>query len=133
MGKKAEREVYWRRMSVSQLLGPECIQQCKLWQKWFVNKVYDAAFGYGESLWKICRTYLVVVFVFTFLYMYKGEIRDFIQAFIISFKNMAGMSSDEIVQRNDIVLNLLNLVQTTMGILITGIFGFILGNKIRNQ
>ena len=29
--------------------------------------------------------------------------------------------------------DMLNLVQTTIGILLTGIFGFILGNKIRNQ
>ena len=31
------------------------------------------------------------------------------------------------------LVDMLNVVQTTIGILLTGIFGFILGNKIRNQ
>ena len=31
------------------------------------------------------------------------------------------------------LVDILNVIQTTIGILLTGIFGFILGNKIRNQ
>ena len=31
------------------------------------------------------------------------------------------------------LVDMLNVVQTTIGIQLTGIFGFILGNKIRNQ
>lgn len=36
-------------------------------------------------------------------------------------------------KRHTPLVDMLNLVQTTIGILLTGIFGFILGNKIRNQ
>ena len=38
----------------------------------------------------------------------------------------------DLMQRCTLV-DMLNVVQTTIGILLTGIFGFILGNKIRNQ
>ena len=31
------------------------------------------------------------------------------------------------------LVDMLNVIQTTIGIILTGIFGFILGNKIRNQ
>lgn len=60
------------------------------------------------------------------------NIQDIVQAFIISFKNMVG-SSDDLPLEDNIFLSVLNVIQTTAGILITGIFGFILGNKIRNQ
>lgn len=45
---------------------------------------------------------------------------------------MAGMNSD-ILREVSPIVDMLNLMQTTIGILFTGIFGFILGNKIRNQ
>lgn len=45
---------------------------------------------------------------------------------------MIGMSSNEMNLEDNVWLSLLNLVQTTFGILLTGIFGFILGNKIRD-
>ena len=39
----------------------------------------------------------------------------------------------EMIQGVSPLVDMLNVVQTTVGILLTGIFGFILGNKIRNQ
>jgi hypothetical protein len=45
---------------------------------------------------------------------------------------MAGMDSETIRGVSPLV-DMLNVIQTTIGILLTGIFGFILGNKIRNQ
>ena len=57
---------------------------------------------------------------------------EYVQALGISLKNMAGMDSD-ILREVSPIVDMLNLMQTTIGILLTGIFGFILGNKIRNQ
>ncbi len=45
---------------------------------------------------------------------------------------MAGMDSD-ILRDVSPLVDMLNVIQTTIGIILTGIFGFILGNKIRNQ
>jgi hypothetical protein len=45
---------------------------------------------------------------------------------------MAGMDSD-VLQGVSPLVDMLNIVQTSIGIILTGIFGFILGNKIRNQ
>ena len=131
-GKKAERKVLGKEISIRKLLGKDSIRQLKVLGKWSTNWLFDIAFGYGESLVKISRTYLTIVTVFTFIYMYECNIQDIVQAFIISFKNMVG-SSDDLPLEDNIFLSVLNVIQTTAGILITGIFGFILGNKIRNQ
>lgn len=45
---------------------------------------------------------------------------------------MVGMDSEVLADVSPLV-DMLNVVQTTIGILLTGIFGFILGNKIRNR
>ncbi len=133
MGKKSERKELIHELSWGKLFGKRWKSQVKKTGKICTNWLYDAAFGYGESLIKIISTYLFIVFFFTFVYMYKADISNFLQALIISFKNMVGISSPELELKQDFVLNLLNLIQTTIGILTTGIFGFILGNKIRNQ
>ena len=54
------------------------------------------------------------------------------EALSVSLKNMAGMDS-EVLRDVSPLVDMLNIVQTTIGIVLTGIFGFILGNKIRNQ
>lgn len=54
------------------------------------------------------------------------------EALSVSLKNMAGMDSD-VLQGVSPLVDMLNIVQTSIGIILTGIFGFILGNKIRNQ
>lgn len=133
MGKISERKVLIHELSWKELFSKQWKSQLKKIGKICANWLYDKAFGYGESLVKIVTTYLVIVFFFTFIYMYRADIGNFLQALIISFKNMVGISSPELESKQDFVLNLLNLIQTTIGILTTGIFGFILGNKIRNQ
>lgn len=131
-GKRAERKVLESKISVGDMFGRSACSQLKIVGKLCLNWLFDKAFGYGESLIKISRTYLFIVLLFTFIYMYKCNIQDILQAFIISFKNMVG-NSDELPLKENIFLSLLNVLQTTLGVLITGIFGFILGNKIRNQ
>ena len=50
-------------------------------------------------------------------------------------QTLSGITSNALLGEalKEILVDMLNVIQTTIGILLTGIFGFILGNKIRNQ
>lgn len=96
------------------------------------NFLSDMLFGYGESMTKMILTYILTVFLFAWAFTENVSLLEYSQAFGISLKNMVGMDSD-ILQDVSPLVDMLNVVQTTIGILLTGIFGFILGNKIRNQ
>ncbi len=96
------------------------------------NFLSDILFGYGESMTKMVLTYIFTVFLFAWAFTENVSLLEYSQAFGISLKNMVGMDS-EILQDVSPLVDMLNVVQTTIGILLTGIFGFILGNKIRNQ
>lgn len=99
-----------------------------------VNLFLDLLFGYGESISKMIFTYILVVFSFAYVFYASYEVTTptYVNAMEISFKNMVAMTSEEVKSISPFI-DFLNVVQTTMGILLTGIFGFILGNKIRNQ
>lgn len=99
-----------------------------------VNLFLDLLFGYGESISKMIFTYIFVVFSFAYIFYasYEVSIPNYVNAMGISFKNMVAMTPDELKSISPFI-DFLNVVQTTIGILLTGIFGFILGNKIRNQ
>ena len=76
----------------------------------------------------------MIIFFFAYIYYILPDISlfNYDKAVEISLKNMVALSSDEVTGVSPLV-DFLNVLQTTIGILITGIFGFILGNKIRNQ
>ena len=96
------------------------------------NTLSDIFFGYGESMFKMIATYILTVFLFAWIFAENVSLLEYTQALAISLKNMAGMDSETIRGVSPLV-DMLNVIQTTIGILLTGIFGFILGNKIRNQ
>lgn len=128
-GKKMER----RRM-ISQFCDKSVKPTTKIANIWhiFTNTISDIFFGYGESMTKMIGTYILTVFIFAWLFSENANIIEYTQALAISLKNMAGMESETLYGVSPLV-DMLNVVQTTIGILLTGIFGFILGNKIRNQ
>ncbi|MFA7115863.1 MAG: pentapeptide repeat-containing protein [Bacteroidales bacterium] len=99
-----------------------------------MNFFLDMFFGYGESMRKMIFTYIVVVCVFAYIFYASNDVsvHTYLRAIGISFKNMVAITSDEVSSVSPFI-DFLNVVQTTIGILLTGIFGFILGNKIRNQ
>lgn len=99
-----------------------------------VNLFLDLLFGYGESIRKMIFTYVLVILLFAYVFYASTEVSlpSYINAMGISFKNMVAMTPDEVTSISPFI-DMLNVVQTTIGILLTGIFGFILGNKIRNQ
>lgn len=128
-GKKMER----RRM-ISELFSKSVKPLKKLTNLWHIltNVISDLFFGYGESMFKMIVTYILTVFFFAWVFAENVSILEYTQALAISLKNMAGMDSETIRGVSPLV-DMLNVIQTTIGILLTGIFGFILGNKIRNQ
>ena len=128
-GKKMER----RRM-IGELFNKSVNPVTKLTNLWHIltNIISDIFFGYGESMFKMIVTYILTVFFFAWVFAENVNILEYTQALAISLKNMAGMDSETIRGVSPLV-DMLNVIQTTIGILLTGIFGFILGNKIRNQ
>lgn len=128
-GRKMER----RRM-ISQMSDNSVKPVTKITNIWKIitNVLSDVFFGYGESMFKMILTYILTVFIFAWAFTENVSILEYTQALAISLKNMAGMDSETIRGISPLV-DMLNVVQTTIGILLTGIFGFILGNKIRNQ
>ena len=96
------------------------------------NLLMDLLFGYGESMRRMIFTYAALVLLFAYIFYGNASLPSYLNAFWISLKNMAGVGSEQLDGISPLV-DMLNVTQTTLGILLTGIFGFILGNKIRNQ
>ena len=128
-GKRMER-----RRLIAELDEPSVNLYRKLANLWRIvtNCMSDVFFGFGESMTRMIITYILTVFVFAWAFTENVSLLEYGQALAISLKNMAGMDS-EMLQGVSPLVDMLNVVQTTIGILLTGIFGFILGNKIRNQ
>ncbi len=130
--------VQGRRMERRRMMSEMTDSRVRFWNKfsnlWHIigNGLSDLFFGYGESMFKMIATYIVTVLLFAFFFSAEVSPLQYLEALGISLKNMAGMDS-EVIQGVSPLVDMLNLVQTTIGILLTGIFGFILGNKIRNQ
>ncbi|MBP9990953.1 MAG: pentapeptide repeat-containing protein [Bacteroidales bacterium] len=127
------RKMECRRM-IAELFDDSVPFKRKMKNVWhiFTNSMSDLLFGYGESMTKMVVTYVVTVFLFAWLFCSNVSLLEYGEALAVSLKNMAGMDSEVICNVSPFV-DMLNVVQTTIGIILTGIFGFILGNKIRNQ
>lgn len=123
-----------RHRMVADYDNPELTFWTKVKNTWNIctNYLSDLLFGYGESMTKMILTYIFTVFLFALFFKAQVSPLEYLEALGISLKNMAGMDSD-ILREVSPIVDMLNLMQTTIGILLTGIFGFILGNKIRNQ
>jgi uncharacterized protein YjbI with pentapeptide repeats len=131
-GKKMERNRLFMELLYNK--GTNLFAKMVLMVKIVWNFICGQLFGYGESMFRMVLTYVVTVFLFAYFY-YSSQvthISDYAIAIGISFKNMVALTPDTIQNISPFV-DFLNMIQTTIGILITGIFGFILGNKIRNQ
>lgn len=128
-GRRMER----RRMEAD-MSNPKIPFWTKVGNVWHIitNALSDLFFGYGESMLKMILTYIVMVFLFAFLFSEEVSPLAYVDALGVSLKNMVGVDSDVLAGVSPLV-DMLNLIQTTLGIVLTGIFGFILGNKIRNQ
>lgn len=127
-----------RRMERRRMFFELFKKNVSLWRK--IKNVYhiitnlcsDILFGFGESMARMVITYIVTVFLFAWAFSSNVSLLEYGEALSVSLKNMVGMDSDVLHDVSPLI-DMLNIVQTTIGIVLTGIFGFILGNKIRNQ
>ncbi|MCF8229690.1 MAG: pentapeptide repeat-containing protein [Bacteroidales bacterium] len=129
-GKRMERKNLWAQLRQQQF----SLHSFKLLFQVFWNGLKDLMFGYGESIRRMIISYIIVVFLFAYIFFSTPDTNliDYLQAIKVSLKNMVAINSNQL-QNVSPFIDMLNVVQTTVGILLTGIFGFILGNKIRNQ
>ena len=102
----------------------------RYWIKIKGNQLVGLLFGYGESLKKVLATYIFIFIVFAFLYIMSIPDATFNEALTLSFYSMFPSSSELSL---DSFTNMLNTAQTTMSIILAGILGFVLANKIRCQ
>ena len=123
-----------RRRMMMELSRKSVSLKKKIFNVWHIitNALSDLFFGFGESMTRMILTYILIVFLFAWAFTSNMSLLEYSEALYISLKNMAGTDSDVLHNVSPLV-DILNVVQTTTGIILTGIFGFILGNKIRNQ
>lgn len=128
-GRRMERKRMWTELTCKNMGLLRKMESC-----WGIvtNMLSDLLFGFGESMLKMVATYIMVVFLFAWGFYSNVSLLQYGEALGISLKNMVGMDSNLLHDVSPLV-DMLNIVQTTIGIILTGIFGFILGNKIRNQ
>lgn len=112
--------------------GAKWYDKLRLLVKIPINALMDLCFGFGESLSRMIITYIVIIFLFAFFLFSEVDMLTYLQGLKLSLLNMVGSGSEELSNVSPLV-DMLNVVQTTLGTILTGIFGFILGNKIRNQ
>ncbi|MDD2246086.1 MAG: pentapeptide repeat-containing protein [Proteiniphilum sp.] len=128
--------VQGRRMELRRHIAEFGKQQLKnkIIHSWKIvtNLFSNILFGYGESMFRMVLTYILVIMIFAFLYNGNVSFPTWLDSIWVSLKKMVGVGSESIEGVSPFV-DILNILQTTVGVLLTGIFGFILGNKIRNQ
>lgn len=104
----------------------------KIRRKIIGNYVCDFAFGYGESISKILRTYVALVLFFGLTIHFLESNNSIFVSFIKSLLNMVAQTDNEI-NTIPLEITILNIIQSSIGILLTGVFGFIIANRIRHQ
>lgn len=127
-GRRAERKRFKNELKVIiKSKERRAIKRKILW-----NYFCDYSFGYGESLFKIIRAYILIIAFFACLLYFIVPLNSIMYSFLCSFFNMIAQTPAEL-KSGSIGLTILNVIQSSLGILMTGIFGFVIANKIRNQ
>jgi len=127
-GRRAERKRLKNELKLNiKSKGRRAIKRKILW-----NYFCDYSFGYGESIFKIVRAYILIIAFFACLLYFIIPLDSILYSFLCSFFNMIAQTPQEL-KSGSIGLTVLNVIQSSLGILMTGIFGFVIANKIRNQ
>lgn len=101
---------------------------------------------YGESLWRTVRAFFATIITFAALYGVTGALtravttasgptrsvtRNPIDLFVYSFMNMLSTSAPDIgIKPVNEVVFLMSSLQGALGIVLIGLFGYILGNRL---
>ncbi len=112
--------------------------------RWLGDMAAEWLCDYGESVTRVLRAFLVVLFCFAAIYWLTGclEPREGVAAgggfrlidyILFSLDSMTTVGTSEVGVRPSGQLGvLLSSVQTVMGTVLLGLFGFVLGVRMRN-
>ncbi len=105
--------------------------------RWLISLLSDLTTGFGESIGRIIITFFVFQAIFTYSYWVSGSIlsngqpiQDFFSAILFSLGAMTTTSISGLEPASQIV-ELFMTFQVVLGIAVTGLIGFVLGNRIR--
>ena len=110
-----------------------------------IDQIVEWVCDYGESITRILITLLIVYMIFTLIYGFTGgvvrvdslapgtstPVRDPIDLAIYSFLAMTAGNPPAGLEASSSAIRLLNSVQTLIGVVLTGLLGFVMGNLVR--
>jgi len=117
-GKRMERKRLWNESEKNKFLN-------KI--KAFINFLLDIVLGYGVSLTKVICTYLVLILLFGVIYRLTA-VHDLGSSIKLSLGYIIGVRTASFP-----AIETLSMLQTGIGMLLTGFMGFIVANKIRKS
>jgi uncharacterized protein YjbI with pentapeptide repeats len=101
---------------------------------WLGLWLADLLCGFGESLWRIVPWLAVVALVPGIIYALAGGVagaHGLVDDLLFSVSQLTATTPDRLKAGTHLV-DWVRVVQTLMGVTLLGLFGFVLGNKIRN-
>lgn len=104
------------------------------WLRYLALLIAWLVTGFGESLGRVAATGMVLVAVVSLIF-YAGYGQSWYLALAIGLAGLFGSRPASMPEFlvHDLVADLTLVTETVLGILLVGIFGFILGNKIRGR
>ncbi len=112
--------------------------------RWLGDLAAEWLCDYGESVTRVLRAFLVVLFCFAAIYWLTGSLEPregvakgtgfrLIDYLLFSLDSMTTVGTSEVgVKPNGQLGVLLSSVQTVVGTVLLGLFGFVLGVRMRN-
>ena len=112
--------------------------------QWLADLSAEAICDYGDSLWRVFRTLAVVLLTFALAYWLTGALvpRDpaaagvrlgVIDYLLFSLDSMTTVGTGELASKAGGLLGqLMSSIQTVLGIVLLGLFGFVLGARMQN-
>ena len=111
---------------------------------WIGDSIAEWLCDYGESLLRVARAFLSILIVFAALYWLTGSLKaregfsgthlwDPVNYLLFSLNSMTTVGTSEVALRPRGELGvLMSSLQTVIGTILLGLFGFVLGARIRN-
>lgn len=111
---------------------------------WLADCIAEWLCDYGESLFRVARAFVSILSVFALVYWLTGSLRpregftgthwwDPVNYLLFSLDSMTTVGTSEVALRPRAELGvLLSSLQTVLGTILLGLFGFVLGARIRN-
>ena len=117
-GKRMERKRLWFESKTNKAVN-------KI--KAFFNLLLDIILGYGVSLTRVVTTYFMLIIIFGLIYKVMST-ADIGKCFTLSLGYTIGVRS-----ASSPAIETLSILQTGIGMLLTGFMGFIVANKVRKS